>query len=153
MKTVAFTVRGTEKQSIRWKRAANAEGYPSTGAWLADAADRHLQAVVRAGRPVSLAWMRFGRFKVRLLDGREIEVPGRVSHPFGIYRGTPQDGCGVKGCCRFVLVYVPTGRTVATLRHEAECKTLASELARLWVRWDGSEPSEDPSSALRYYAI
>lgn len=151
MKTAAFTVRATEKQSVRWKRAAEAEGYPSAGAWLADAADRHLQAVARAGRPVPLAWARFGRFNVRLVDGRELQVPGRVSHPFGIYRGTPEDGRGVKGCCRFVLVYIPTGRTVATLRHEAECKSLASSLASLWVRWDGSGPSEDPSAALRFH--
>lgn len=151
MKTTAFTVRGTAKQALRWQRAASAEGYLSAGSWLADAADRYLQAVARAGRPVPLAWLRFGRFKVRLLDGRELEVPGRVSHPFGIYRGTPENGRGVKGCGRFVLVYTPTGRTVATLRHETECKALASSLASLWVRWDGSEPSEDPSAALRFH--
>jgi len=151
VKTAAFTVRATEKQSLRWKRASDGEGYPSTGAWLADAADRHLQAVARAGRPVPLAWARFGRFKVRLLDGREPEVLGRVSHPFGIYRGTPEEGRGVKGCGRFVLVYLPTARTVATLRHEAECKALAAELARLWVRWDGSEPSEDPAHVMRFH--
>ncbi|HEX3551638.1 MAG TPA: hypothetical protein VIA62_00235 [Thermoanaerobaculia bacterium] len=151
MKTTAFTVRATEKQSIRWKRAADGEGYPSVGAWLADAADRHLQAVARAGRPVALAWQRFGRFKVRLLDGREVDVPGRVSHPFGIYRGSPAEGKGLKGCGHFVLVYTPTGRTVASLRHEVECKSLAAELARLWVRWDGSEPSEDPTPVVRFH--
>ena len=63
-----------------------------------------------------------------------------VSPPFGIYRGTaagPRRG-------PFVLVYVPTARILATLRHAAQCKGLAAELARVWVRWDGAGGREPP---------
>ena len=51
LKTATFTVRASQTQSERWKRAADAEGYASAGAWLADAADCHLKARARAGRP------------------------------------------------------------------------------------------------------
>ena len=150
LKTAAFTVHGTEKQSLRWKRAASGEGFPSVGAWLAEVADLHLQGVARGGRPIPLAWARFGRFKVHLLDGRELDVTGRVSAPFGIYRGTPL-GPGLPACHRLTLVYVPTGRIIATLRTERDCRALAGELARTWVRGNGSEPSTDPAPILKPY--
>jgi hypothetical protein len=143
MKTIAFTVRATEKQSLRWKHAANHDGHTSVGTWLAEAADRHLDAVARAGRPVPLAWNRFGFFTVRLMNDREMMVPGRTSAPFGIFRGNDQ-GPGTMGCKRHSLVYIPAARILATMRTEAHCKALASELARLWVRWGGNEPIEDP---------
>ncbi len=147
MKTAAFTVRATEKQSLRWKRAASAEGHAAVGTWAAEALDKHLDAVARAGRPIPLAWTRFGLFTVRLMDGREIQVTGRTSPPFGILRGTPK-GPGAKGCQRHSLVFIPAARILATMRTEAQCKALASELARLWVRWGGSEPIEDPRPAI-----
>lgn len=87
MKTASFTVRATEKQSLRWKRAADAEGHASVGMWLAEAADRFLDALQRAGKPLPLAWGR-GRFRVRLEDGSEVTLPGWMARPVGIYRGT-----------------------------------------------------------------
>lgn len=149
MKTASFTVRATEKQSLRWKRAADAEGHASVGTWLAEAADRFLDALQRAGRPLPLAWGR-GRFRVRLEGGSEVTLPGWMARPFGIYRGTDA-GPGYAGCKLYTLVYLPTGRLVATFRTARHCKALASELARVWVRWGGEEPSEDPAPLLQRF--
>jgi hypothetical protein len=146
VKTASFHVRATERQSLRWNRAAEAEGHRSVGTWLAEAADRHLDALQRAGKPLPLAWGR-GRFRVRLEDGRELEVPGMLARPFGIYRGTDA-GPGYHGCHLYTLAYLPALKLLATFRTAAHCKALASELARLWVRWGGSEPAEDPGPLL-----
>ena len=89
LKTASFTVRATMAQSVAWKRAADGEGHASVGTWLAEAADRHLDAVKRSGKPLSLAW-RKARFYVRLLDGSEVEVSGKLSPPFGVYWGTEE---------------------------------------------------------------
>jgi len=147
LKTAAFTVRATEGQSLRWKRAAEAAGHISVGTWAADALDKHLDTVIRAGRPIPLGWTRYGVFKVRLVDGREIQVTGRTSPPFGILRGDAS-GPLAKGCQHHSLVFIPGARVLATMRKEAHCKALASELARLWVRWGGSEPAEDPGAVI-----
>lgn len=149
LKTASFHVRATEKQSIRWKRAADAEGYASVGSWLADAADRHLEAVARAGKPLPLAW-RKGKFPVHLEGGETVTLRGFVSPPFGAFRGTAA-GPGVQACHRYTLVYVPQGRILATFRTFGQCRGLASELARLWVRWGGSEPAEDPALLLQRF--
>lgn len=53
------------------------------GYWLAYVADAYLKARARAGRPLPLAWRRFGRFLGAMMDGREIETHGAVSWPFG----------------------------------------------------------------------
>jgi hypothetical protein len=141
MKTASFTVRATIEQSARWKRAAEAEGHRSAGTWLAAAADAYLKIRARAGAPVPLAWHR-GAVRVTLEDGRTPTLRGSVSHPFGTYRGTA--GSPVRGGDSYVLVYLPTGRILATLRHAAQCKALAAELARAWVRWDGAGGREPP---------
>jgi hypothetical protein len=147
MKTASFTVHATAEQSARWKRAAEAEGHRAAGSWLAVAADAYLKARARAGAPVPLAWHR-GAFRACLEDGSTPTLRGTVSPPFGIYRGTaagPRRG-------PFVLVYLPSARIVATLRHAAQCKALAAELARTWVRWDGTggrePPGQDPGPIL-----
>jgi hypothetical protein len=150
LKIASFHVRATEKQSLRWNRAAEAEGHRSVGTWLADAADRHLDAVARAGKPLPLAWNRFGRFRVRLEDGREVEVSGRTSPPFGIYRGGPT-GPGTVGGRRHSLVFLPAARVLATMRTEHHCKGLAGELSRLWARWGGSEPVEDAARVVERF--
>jgi len=123
-----------EAQSIRWKRAAEAEGFASAGAWLADAADAYLKARARAGRPIPLAWRR-GRFMVRLESGEAVEVNGHVSPPFGAYRGTP-DGQGCPGRHRHTLVHVPERRIIATLRTYRQCQALAAEIAPVLIRGD-----------------
>jgi hypothetical protein len=149
LKVASFTVRATMPQSLAWKRAADAEGHASVGTWLAEAADRHLEAVARSGRPLPLAW-RKGRFRVTLED-RRAEVSGQMSPPFGIYHGTPA-GPVPHGSTKYQsLVYLPDGRIVATFRYARHCKALASELVRLWVRWGGSEPAEDPAPLLQRF--
>lgn len=149
MKVASFTVRATERQSVRWKRAAEAEGHASVGTWLADAADRYLDALQRAGRPVPLGWRRFAVFFVRTPQGGELRVSGLASYPFGYYRGT--DAGADRYSDFFTLVFIPAGRIIATLRSAAQCRTLAAELARVWVRWGGEEPAEDPAPLLQRF--
>jgi hypothetical protein len=140
VKTASFTVHATALQSARWKQAAEGEGFPSVGAWLAGAADAYLKVRARAGLPVPLAW-RKGVFRVILEDGETATVRGHVSPPFGTFAGTPAELARYPGRKQFTLVYIPTRRVLATLRSFAHCKALAGELARLWYRGDGTEPS------------
>jgi len=142
LKTASFHVRATVAQSGAWKRAAEAEGHASVGTWAAEALDRYLDALKRAGKPLALAWHK-GRFRVRLEDGAEPELPGWIARPFGIFRGT-DTGPLYMGCHLYTLAYLPTRRIVGTFRTAAHCKALASDLARLWVRWGDCEPAEDP---------
>jgi len=104
---------------------------------MACAVDSRLKARFRAGAPVPFAWRR-GRFAVQL-DGEALEVPGHVSPPFAAFRG---DGTGRQR--RFAnvyrLVYLPTGRVLATLRYFHDCKALAADLARTWVRGQTPAP-------------
>jgi hypothetical protein len=148
LKVATFTVRATAAQSARWKQAAEGEGYPSAGAWLGGAADAYLKARARAGMPIPLAWRR-GRFRVELQGGELVEVKGHVSPPFGSFCGTEEGPSYYSARHRHVLIYVPSRRILATLRTYAQCKALAAELARLWVRGDGSEPSQALAAAVR----
>lgn len=150
MKVASFSVRATMAQSVRWKRAAEAEGHASVGTWLAEAVDAHLEHRTRAGKPLPLFWSR-GRFRVRLENGTAPELSGWVARPFGLYHGT-QAGPVPHGSTKcHTLVYLPDARPVATFRYARHCKSLASELARLWVRWGGSEPTEDPAPLLQRF--
>ncbi len=146
MKTATFTVHATAAQSARWKQASEGEGFPSVGAWLAGAADAYLKVRARAGLPVPLAWRR-GHFRADLEEG-ETTVRGYVSLPFGAYYGTPAGQPSFRGKHRYTLVYLPSRRILATVETYAQCKALASELARLWFRGDGSEPSGNPGPVL-----
>ena len=137
MKVATFTVRGTERQSVDWKRAAAQEGHASVGTWLANAADAYLKARARAGRPLPLAWSLMGRFRVILMDGSEIEVRGVVSPPFGIYQGTGQGRDRNK---LRTLIHLPTRRIIATLRSSRQCRALASELAPILLRGELPDP-------------
>jgi hypothetical protein len=138
LKVATFTVRATVEQSVRWKRAAEAEGFSSAGAWLAGAADAYLKHRAKAGLPLPLAW-HLGRFHVRLEDGAELEVRGWIARPFGIFRGT-EAGPGYHGCHLYTLAYLPGRRLVATFRTARHCRALAAELAGLWARSDGEGP-------------
>lgn len=144
MKVASFTVHADVRQSARWKQAAEGEGFPSVGGWLAVAADRHLQAVARSGRPVPLAWRR-GSFSVRLEGGGLVPVKGHVSPPFGSFAGTEEGPASYCGRHRHVLVFLASSRPIATLRSFRECKTLASEIAPALIR--GELP--DPASILK----
>jgi hypothetical protein len=147
VKVATFTVHATAQQSARWKQAAEGEGFPSVGAWLAGAADAYLKVRARAGIPVPLAW-RKGLFRIRLEDGELVLVKGHVSPPFGVFAGTPAELARYPGRKRFTLVYTPSVRVLGTLASFAHCKALASELARLWYRGDGAEPSGNPAPVL-----
>ena len=145
MKVATFTVHADARQSARWKQAAEGEGFPNVGAWLAGAADAYLKVRARAGLPVPLAWHR-GVFTACLSDGRETTMRGMISPPFGIYRGTSHgpDRNKVR-----TLVYLPNARVLATLKSSRQCRALAAELARLWYRGEGSEPAGNPDLVLR----
>ena len=148
--TASFTVRAIMAQSVTWKRAAEAEGFASVGSWAGRALDAYLRHRAKAGLPLPLAW-HFGSFTVALDDGRTPELRGLVSPPFAIFHGT---GASVipRGTHRHTLTYLPTRRIVATFRTSRDCKALAAELARLWVRGNGSEPSGNPAPVLTYPA-
>ena len=138
IKAVAYTVRATPAQSERWRRAASAEEHRAVGTWLATAADAYLKARTR---PIPLCWRR-GPVSI-VLDGRLVTVRGFLSFPFATHRGAPEDPTARAQ----TLIYLPTGRVLATLRYRRQAKDLAAELARTWVRWDGPglEPAEDPA--------
>ena len=133
MKVVSFTVRATLAQSVRWKRAAEGEGFASVGSWAGGALDAYLEHRARAGRPIPLAWHR-GAVSVVLEDRQAVTLRGHVSPPFGIYRGTQLGPPTYKGAKRHTLVDLPTRRIVATLRTNRQCQALASELAPILLR-------------------
>lgn len=147
LKVASFTVHADVRQSARWKQATEGEGFASVGAWLARAADAYLKVRARAGMPIPLAWRR-GRFRVELQSSGVAEVYGQISPPFGSFCGTSDGPSSYSGRHRHTLVYIPSGRILATLRTYAQSRALAAELARLWVRGDGSEPSGNPASVI-----
>jgi hypothetical protein len=147
MKVATFTVHATAQQSARWKQAAEGEGFPSVGGWLAAAADAYLKIRARAGLPVPLAW-RKGLFRVELESG-ETTVRGYVSPPFGVFYGTPAGVPSYQGRHRYTLVYLPSRRVLATLGTYRQAQALAGELARLWYRGDGAEPSGNAAPILQ----
>ena len=131
MKVASFHIRASQAQAIRWKRAAEGEGFASVGSWAGRALDAYLEARTRAGRPIPLAWHR-GTVRV-ILDGQEVTLRGFISVPFGAYRGTAE-GPASMGRKRFTLVYLPSCRVVATLRSYRQCQALAAELAPIFAR-------------------
>jgi hypothetical protein len=129
VKVASFTVRATMPQSIRWKQAAEGEGFASVGSWAGRALDAYLEARTRAGRPIPLSWHK-GLFRV-VLDGQEVTVRGMVSPPFAYYQG---NGSGPDRCHPRTLVNLRTGQIIATLRTARQCQALASELAPILAR-------------------
>jgi hypothetical protein len=132
MKTASYTVHADAQQSVRWNRAAEGEGFKSTGTWLAMAADAYLRVRARAGQPLPLAWHR-GAFTAHLMDGRELQVRGMVSPPFGTFRGTSH---GPDRNKLRTLVHLPSGRIIATLKSSRQCRVLASEIAPALLRYE-----------------
>jgi len=140
VKVASFTVHATAEQSRRWKMATEAEGHRAVGSWLAAAADCYLKARARAGLPIPLAWHR-RRFSVRLGDGELITVKGHVSPPFASFAGTedgPAEYCGRR---RHVLVHLPDGKIIATMRSFRQCMALASEIAPALLRRELPDPA------------
>jgi hypothetical protein len=138
LKTASFTVRATMAQSVTWKRASDAEGFPSVGSWAACALDAYLKHRAKAGLPLPLAW-HLGRFRVKLEDGTEPEVRGFLSPPFGTFHGSGAGPIPQGSTHCQTLVYLPGRRIVATFRYMRQCKALAAELAGVWARSGGEE--------------
>lgn len=138
MKVATFTVHASLEQSRRWKMAAQGEAHASVGSWLAGAADAYLKVRAKSGLPLPLAWRHGVTFRVRLMDGREVEVPGVASPPFGIYRGTAH---GPDRNKLRTLVHLPTSRVIATLKSSRQCRVLASELAPALLRGELPDPA------------
>jgi hypothetical protein len=130
VKVATYTVHADAQQSVRWNRAAEGEGFRSTGTWLAVAADAYLRVRARAGQPLPLAWHQ-GAFTTRLMDGRELQVRGMVSPPFGTFRGTSH---GPDRNKLRTLVHLPSGRIIATLKSSRQCRALAAEIAPVLLR-------------------
>jgi len=128
LRIASYTVKADARQAVRWHRHAAAEGSGSVGAWIAVTVERYLKL---RDRPVPLFWSP-GSFTVTL-DCGEAEVSGAISPPFATFRGTvagPKEG----GRGVHTLVYLPTGRVLATVAYRRDARALASELAREWVR-------------------
>jgi hypothetical protein len=70
-------------------------------------------------------------------------VPGDAC-PLLRYLPRTDAGPGYPGCHLYTLAYLPTLKLLATFRTAAHCKAHASDLARLGVRWGGSEPPGVP---------
>jgi hypothetical protein len=141
MKVASFTVHATAEQSVRWKRAAEAEGHRSAGTWLAAAADVYLKVRTKAGLPLPLAW-RLGLFAVHLEGGELVTINGKMSPPFGAFSGTANGPASYPGSRRHSLVHLPDARIIATLRSYRQCQALASELAPVLLR--GGLPNPAP---------
>jgi hypothetical protein len=140
----SFTVDANRERADVWREAA-AERCMSVPSWLADTADAYLRELARTGRATPLSWHP-GRFLVRLTDtsrspwvAADVEVPGLVSRPFGIYRGTTR-GVGAPGSGTHTLAHLPTRRTIATLPLRKSCMALAAELAGLEIDWQETDP-------------
>ncbi len=143
-KAVSFTVDADREQAERWEAAAADRGV-EVSSWLADTADAQLRERARSGRATPLLWDR-GRFLVRLTDTTrrpeivaDVEVPGFVSRPFGIFRGSGR-GTGAPGSGEHSLAHLPTRRIIATLPLRKSCMALAAELAGLEIDWQETDP-------------
>jgi len=141
---VSFTVDADRQRADLWRVAA-AERCMSVPSWLADTADAHLRELARSGRATPLSWHP-DRFLVRLTDtsrspwvAADVEVPGLVSRPFGVYRGTAR-GLGVPGSGQHTLAHLPTRRTICTLPLRKSCMALAAELVGLAIDWQETDP-------------
>jgi hypothetical protein len=144
--TTSYTVTAERDQKERWEAVAR-EASLSVESWLAETADAHVREMVRTGRAAPLPWFR-DRFPVRITDTtvrpevtREVEVDGKVSGPFGIFRGSGR-GVGEPGCSCFSLVHRPTRRVIDSLPLRKSCMALAAELAGLQIDWRETDPEK-----------
>jgi hypothetical protein len=145
-KTESFTVDADREQADRWAAAA-AERCMSVPSWLAVTADAHLRERVRSGHATPLLWDR-SRFLVRLTDtsrnpavSADVKVPGFVSGPFGVFRGSGR-GVGAPGSGTHTLAHLPTRRVLHTLSLRRSCMALAAELAVLEINWQETDPEK-----------
>jgi hypothetical protein len=144
--TKSYTVTAGREQAECWQAAAGAASL-SVESWLAETADAHVREMVRSGRAAPLSWFR-DWFPVRITDTtvrpevvREVKVDGKVSGPFGIFRGDGR-GVGEPGSSWFSLVHLPTRRVIDSLPLRKSCMALAAELAPLRVDWRETDPEK-----------
>lgn len=140
-KMTTVTVHASRQQAQRWGGAAQYDGAPSVGAWLATLATERLRYLGRFVPRLALRWRR-GYFSVMERPGGSGEpqprqVSGLVAGPFGIHKD-PRD-CPP---AVFHLVHVPTGAHLVELPLRKRCKSLARELASYKVTWDTTIPEE-----------
>jgi hypothetical protein len=140
LKLATFSVRADARQSIRWKQAASSYGHASVGAWLAEAADKFLDGLIRAGKPLPLAWTR-GRFRLRLEDGSEPELAGWIARPFGHFHGSPEGPIPHGSTKTHSLVLLPERRILATFHYARLCRVLAAELVVPFARSEQAKAS------------
>jgi hypothetical protein len=123
------------EQSVRWKQVAQAAGR-QVGTWIAEAADAYIAGTAPKPTPAPATfatprtWHR-GTFLVLLAAGREVEVEGMTSHPFGYFKGSATGPSAVAGR---VLVHLPTRRMIASARTTRQIRDMAAELEPAYVR-------------------
>jgi hypothetical protein len=86
---------------------------------------------------------------VILGGGQEVTVPGWLSVPFGVYRGTEDAPSPYLGRHRHTLVHLPGKRIIATLRTHRQAQALACELAPVFARGD---PPLDPGGIIERHS-
>ncbi len=135
------TVHASRQQAQRWGGAAQYDGAPNVGAWLATLATQRLRYLGRYVPRLALRWRR-GCFNILEPGGGDKpaylrEVSGIVAGPFGIHKSPEKLPDSY-----FHLVHVPTGAHLVTLPLRKRCKSLARELATYRVTWDTAVPEE-----------
>lgn len=123
-----YTVRADARQSARWRRKAEAEGYAGVEQWAVFALDAYLELGAKMGTAERMVW-RSGSFPIHRTEGEAVKVTGLLSPPFGIFAETEStlDRATRPAYC---LTYLPEGRILATFRTCKDCKRLAEELVR-----------------------
>jgi hypothetical protein len=144
---ISFTVLANREQAERWKAAAHLQAWGSVSSWLARTADAYLEEIGKTGKALPLAWSG-GWLRVLVQpEGKgeppyEVEVKGRTSHPFGIFRGSYCGPDTAGPYTRFSLVHLPTRRILRTLSRQKDCAMLAAELMPLQINWDETDPEK-----------
>jgi hypothetical protein len=138
-------VRATRQQAARWGGAAQYDGAPSIGAWLATLATERLRYLGTRVPRLALHWRR-GCFNISVRSEwngptNPQEVSGLVAGPFGIHRDFPDRDPPARPPL-FHLVHVPTGCHLVALRRRKRCKLLAREIAKFKVDWNATDPEK-----------
>lgn len=144
-RSVTFTVRAFPDQAARWEAAARVQSGASVGDWLGEIADSYLKDITKSGKPLPLKWQRSWFQVLMQLDtwkeAREVEVSGRASGPFAVFRGSARGLAEAPYFC-YSLVHRPTRRIIGTFGRRKDCEMLASELMPLRVDWEETDPKK-----------
>lgn len=138
-RSVMFTVRAFPDQAERWEAAAAIQSGLPVGEWLGETADAYLQDITKSGKPLPLKW--YGTSFGVLIhlnswkEPRAIEVRGRASGPFAVFRGSYHGLAEPPHLC-YSLVHRPSLRIIGTFPRQKDCMMLAAELAPLRINWE-----------------